>query len=363
MTQRVWIVAFTCGLSAGLVSGCTLTHGHKDESVIARDDAKPPPDPPPSHYLTIIDDKGQPSAGSEKSSDTQQMSYSDEGPHGDAALPVDHVPNDSTQFSSHRPELVQPFSLLAADSGKQLPEEHVVIALHDFLAKNLPDAVRHLEHYDKDNQEALLLLLPLVALFAEDDLNHAKPQDIEKFLDQIEGLARMLRPRASLTLGQVRFCRNVHGFGMIDPLPDDYTFQCGSGGRLGEGIILYVEVNHTASRPKGPYYETSLAGRLEILDANGKQVWSNEFPDRPNSSISPRHDYFVIFHFSVPAHLPPGPYWLALELSDRTWRGRVDTPAHRIAQRKLPFEVGSGDGSRIADRPSAGIQAVGGGVR
>jgi hypothetical protein len=228
---------------------------------------------------------------------------------------------------------------------------------------NLPEAVRALQGYDKDNQEDLLLLLSWVARFAEGDMNRAKPQDIEKFLDQIDGIAQRLRPRASLTLGQVQFCRNVHGFGMIDPLPKDYVFQCGSGGRNGEAICLYVEVNHTANQPNGPFFETWLAGRLAILDVNGKRVWSQDFPDKPNSSSSPRHDYFVIFYFAVPVGLSPGKYSLAVEMSDQTSRGGKETPAHRIARGTLPFEVGPADASRAAARSTAGIPSATGGDR
>jgi hypothetical protein len=340
-----------------LFSGCSLLHWHKDESLVDKE-IKPPPDLPDVDPPTSDENKPESLVRSENPGRVQQAHYTTDG-----ANPVNSFPDDPTQYSNRRSQLLDPQFPRAADASGTQADAHVLKALRALLDKRLPDAVHEIEFYDKSIQEPLLLLLPWVVNFADGGLNKAKPDDVEKFLDQIEGLARTLRPRASLTLGQVRYCGHVHGFGMIDPLPDDYVFHCGSGGRPGEGICLYVEVNHTASRPVGPYYETQLAGRLEILDANSKRVWSDDFPSRPNSSISPRHDYFVIFQFAVPAHLPPGHYSLAVELSDRTWQGSKDAPAYRTARRTLPFEVGTGDGSHTTARTATSIQPAGGGVR
>jgi len=358
MTQRLWITAFFCGMCAALISGCTLTRGHKDESLVAGDDGKPPPDLPDVAPPKAGEARNDGAARSENRTGVQQIRHSD-----DRSNSVSGVPDDPTDYVRRQPELLKPYFPRAGDAGGERQDPHVVSALRCFLDKRLPDAVHHIECYDKSIQEPLLLLLPWVAMFAEGELNRAKPQDVEKLLEQIEGLSRSLVSRASLRLGQVRFCQRVHGFGMIDPLPDEYVFQSGSGGRPGEGVYLYVEVNHTAHRPNGPYFETRLAGRLEILDAAGKRVWSDEFPSKPNASISPRHDYFVIFQFAVPAHLPPGHYSLAVDLSDQTWQGSKETPPYRTARRSLPFEVGAGDGNRSAIRPTAGIQPAGGGIR
>jgi hypothetical protein len=353
MTQRVWILAFTCGLCASLLSGCSLLHWHKDDSVAK--DFEWPPDLPEVDPPNLNEDELDSTARRENSGGIKQLGYSGRGPNG--------VPDDPTDYANRRWQLLEPLFPRAADANGTQADPHVVKALRAFLDKRLPDAIHEIEFYDKSIQEPLLLLLPWVVNFAEGEINQAKPQDVEKFLDAIEGLARRLRPRASLTLGQARFCGHVRGFGMINSLPDDYAFGCGSGGRPGERICLYVEVNHTASRPVGPYFETELAGRLEIRDANGKRVWSGDFPNSPNSSISPRHDYFVIFEFAVPAQLQPGHYSLVVELSDRTLQGSAEPPAYRTARRILPFEVGTRDGSHTTARQAASIQPAGGGVR
>jgi hypothetical protein len=338
MTHRVWIAACACGLSAGFISGCTFTRGHKDESFVAKDD-KPPPDLPDVPPPKTSEEKHESAARVENADGIRLTHYP-----GDSGNRVNSVPVDPTQYGNDRTELRPGVFPSAADPINGRPDAHVLKALRALLDKRLDHAVDELKYYDKSVQEPLLLLLPWVVRFADGELNKAKPQDVEKFLEQIEELERSLRPRASLTLGRPRFCRDVRGFGMVEPLPDGYAFQCGSGGRPGECVVFYVEVNHTTARAVGPYYETRLAGRLDLLDADGKRVWTQEFPNKPNTSISPRHDYFVIFYFAVPARLPPGRYSLAVELSDQTLQGSKEAPSYRTARRTVPFEVGSAGG-------------------
>jgi hypothetical protein len=243
------------------------------------------------------------------------------------------------------------------------PEEGVLQALRFLLDKRLPEAVRAVERYDKADQEALLVLLPWVARFAEGGLNPAKPLEIEKFLEQLEDLSRALRPKAALTLGKVCLCRDVRGFGMIDPWPRDHAFQAGIDGRIGESMLLYVEVGNTASRPVGLLHETRLAGRLNILDSHGQRVWGDTFPAKPNSSFTQRHDYFIIFSFGVPAELRPGQYTIVVEITDQTWQGSSETPPHRTVKRRLPIEIAAGDRVHSPTRPTAMIAPARGGQR
>src|SRR5262249_30606463 len=145
------------------------------------------------------------------------------------------------------------------EPGKSSPEEPIVTALRCLLDKQWDEALRAIQRYDKPNQEALLLLLSWAARFAENDLDHIRPQEVAKFLEQVEDYARKLRPRAELALGQIRFCQDVRGFGMINPLPRGHVFQAGSDGRSGECMFLYVEVANFTSLPAGELYETRLA--------------------------------------------------------------------------------------------------------
>jgi hypothetical protein len=344
MTQRVWTIALACGLSTGLLWGCTPFRPRHEETLIAYDPDKPPPDPPGDSPYAVVSEGG----GSSKRAPDHPEDIRRQGYTGEGSLQVTPVPYDPTKPNRNTPDLLQPMFPRAADGGASPPDEPVLLALRCLLEKRPPeDAVRALEHYDKPSQEALLLLLPWVARFAEGGLNQAKPKDIAIFLDQLEELARRLRPRADLTLGKVCFCRDVRGFGMIDALPADHAFLAGNGGRFGEPIVLYVEVGNTASRPVGARFETRIAGGLEILDAQGKRCWGQLFAAEPNISVSPRHDYFIIFRLAVPADLPPGHYTLVVQLTDQTWHGSSkETPRHRTVEQKRGFDVVSPDTAR-----------------
>jgi hypothetical protein len=361
MAQRTWIVALACGLSAGLVSGCTLLHGPKDDTTLPDRSYKPPPDPPPdppSPYHAWDEKRAAP-----ENPEIKQAQYSPDGGPGASGPRVPAFPDNPTDPRGRSPQPLTPIFSPAVDAGNSAPEQPVERALHSFLAKKLPDAIDALKRYDKVDQDALLVLLPLVACFAESGLSQAKPQEVEKFLEGLEDLSCRLRPRAALTLPRVCFCNDVHGFGMIEPLPSNHVFQSSGEGRYGEPMMLYVEVGNTTSRPVGQLHETRLAGRLDILDAQGKRVWGKTFPATPNSSFTPRHDYFIIFYFGLPAQLRPGRYTVIAEVTDQTWYGSDETPPHRTARKTLTIEVAAGEGVRVSTRSAAVMTPAGGGGR
>src|SRR5262245_22551902 len=98
MTQRLWITAFFCGLSDGLISGCTLTRGHKDDSLVATGDGKPPPDLPDVAPPRTGEDKNDGCPRSENRHGIQQTRYSD-----DRINSVSGVPDDPTDYAKRRP--------------------------------------------------------------------------------------------------------------------------------------------------------------------------------------------------------------------------------------------------------------------
>jgi hypothetical protein len=352
MTQRVWILAFSCGFSAGLFLGCTPMQRGRDDEPLASQNVKPPPDPPGSPYHTAADGKFGPPAV-ENAEPVRQTRYAQENSKRESSVRQGLVPEQPREPGRLSPDVVPSALLHAYEPSSAPPDEAVVIALRSLMAKRLPEAIKSLENCDKANQQALLILLPWVARLGESNLDQMKPQEIANSLDQLETLNRDLRPRAALELGKVCFCQSVRGYGIINRLPQDYAFQAGRGGGLGETMILYVEVKNFISQSIGPVYETRLGAKVSMFDAQGKVVWHYMFPTEPNSSVSPRHDYFVFLSFGVPAHLRPGHYTLTLEVSDQTGQFSRQTPPHRIARRELQFDVASDDSAQAPAKPIA----------
>jgi hypothetical protein len=173
----------------------------------------------------------------------------------------------------------------------------------------------------------------VAAPLGEGDLGRASPQEAAVLLDRLNVLAQALRARAPLTLDKVCFCRKVWSFGAYEPLPGDYPFQAGAGDLPGERVQVYVEVRNFTSRPRGDFYETRLAGTLEILDFGGGQVALFHLPC-VDGSRTPRQDCFINFQFPVPPKVPPGQYTLRIQVRDD------GGPAPRVARPcTLDFKV------------------------
>ncbi|MCS6849950.1 MAG: hypothetical protein NZ700_02130 [Gemmataceae bacterium] len=212
----------------------------------------------------------------------------------------------------------------------KLPEPPpLVAALHCFLDKRPHDALAHLQHYDKVNQDLLLVLLPLAGRLTEGSLDQASPAEVALLVEQLERLLHPLRLRASLVIDTMCFCRRIGKFGDYEPLPSDHSFK------PGDLAQVYVELRNFSTEQRDPYYLTHLSSTLEIHDFTGKTVWRQDFPEdrtRPDRSRSLRHDYFNNYRFCVP-EVPAGAYTLWVQITDHGPHGK------RTVRRSLDFRV------------------------
>jgi hypothetical protein len=175
---------------------------------------------------------------------------------------------------------------------------------------------------------------PSEALAWLKQLKEKRPQEAAAMCEQID---QALRPRPTLAVEKMCYCRRITNYGLYDPLADDHGFLAGADRRLGELVQLYVEVRNFVSRRNGQFYETTLATRLEIHDGRGL-VARMEFPAKPDRSLSPRQDYFIHYQFHVPAMMEPGDYQLTIALRDDNAPVDEGKAAWRTL-RTLPFRV------------------------
>lgn len=217
-------------------------------------------------------------------------------------------------------------------------DKPLVQALRCFLDNRPGEALVHLKGYDKDNQDMLLLLLPLVARMAESKLWDAKSQDVTFYTGQLSNLLVRFRPRLSLVIDKICFCRDIRGFGMYDPLPDSPIYH------RDDRVDIYVEVRNFVSEERalpggGPVvYVTQLKTSAEIVTRDRKiKVWpagNDRFVfhrDGPDICRTLRHDYFDHCYFTLPADLPAGAYTLSLQVED--------LPTKRVVREALDFIV------------------------
>lgn len=217
-----------------------------------------------------------------------------------------------------------------------LAESPLLAAVRAYAEGRPEKAIDLLQGLEKPNQELVLALLPILARGATGDLV-GDPVTIAALVEQLQGVAAQLEPRAALKLENVGFCRKVDGFGRYDPWPQGQPY------RPYDRAQLYLEVRNLTSQPApGPHGETHLTygvARVEIRDA--REVLVRQ-PDRQDGrrwvetvqyetrrhTRGPLHDFHMLYPFEVPK--APGVYTITLELHDPVSRRTVKTAPIRF---------------------------------
>lgn len=115
---------------------------------------------------------------------------------------------------------------------------------------------------------------------------------------------------APLALRRLHLCSEILGFARTSPRSVEGLIP-------GERLLAYVEVTGFKSVEKEAMYETSLHGVIVLENSAGKVVYSQDFGDIVDQSVSPRRDFFCHFLLTLPAEMEPGSYRLGLTLTDR----------------------------------------------
>jgi hypothetical protein len=133
-----------------------------------------------------------------------------------------------------------------------------------------------------------------------------------------------LRELGALSLRDFAFCRNVYGYGAIEPYKDDRFAP-------GEQVTLYVEVENYHSQSTETGFTTSLGSTYEILNEKDQRVDGGEFPNVEDVCRTRRRDFHIQFGLTLPEKIAPGRYQLELIVRDR----QSDKIAHATAH----FEI------------------------
>jgi hypothetical protein len=352
MTRWGWILSVLVGLGTVLASGCTHTWF---------DRVQPPSEPrreadagpagsalAGSPYHPVAAAPGVPETKPDAAVERVRFPEPPRVQEGPAVKPP--------------PAPVETSEAAAAEPAKPAPEttaredEPLVKALRCFLDKQPANAVEILQGYDRANQELLLSLLPLAVRLTESSVDRVEPLELTNLIDQLHSLSLPLQRRAGLRIARLCFCKDIKGFGMYDPLPEDQAvFQGGSDGHAGEAVQVYVEMRNFHSEAQGIFALIRLKSALQIRNYQGKVVWEyDKFPDK-DFSRTPRQDYFINYKIYVPAHLAPGSYTLVVQVQDV-----LAQPLRPPAMRSLEFRVNA-NGAAQAPRGGPGMASSPGG--
>jgi len=205
--------------------------------------------------------------------------------------------------------------------------QHVSLRMLRLLSGDTERALEPIPHISPAEQDYWSRQMFALATYLD---HHSQPDDKRRAAASVVHLDEAvshLRELGSLSLRNFSFCKNVYGYGAIEPYEVD-TFA------PGQQVSLYVEVEnyHSASNEKG--YCTLLGATYELLDDKGKRVSGGEFPDVDDCCRSRRRDFHIQFGLAMPANLTPGRYRLELVVKDR----QSDKLGHATA----PFEIRAG---------------------
>lgn len=205
--------------------------------------------------------------------------------------------------------------------------QHVSLRLLRLLAGDTEKALEPIPHISPAEQDYWSRQIFALATYLD---HHSQPDDKRRAavsVAHLEEAVSNLRELGSLSLRNLSFCKNVFGYGSIEPYDTD-TFM------PGQQVSLYVEVEnyHSKSTEKG--FSTLLGATYELLDDKGKRVSGGDFPDVDDSCRRRRRDFHIQYGLSLPENLTPGRYRVELIVKDR----QSDKLGHATA----PFEIRGG---------------------
>lgn len=136
--------------------------------------------------------------------------------------------------------------------------------------------------------------------------------------------------RAPLTVARLAFCRQIHGFGEIEPVGPEPL-------KPGQSVLLYVELRHFTSTRAGNVHRTSLASRVVLVSPDGNET-PVTFQDIVDHSATQRNDFFCHYHFVLPQMLAEGRHELRLRIKDLESGEAADTSLSFAATAAKPAQ-------------------------
>jgi hypothetical protein len=137
----------------------------------------------------------------------------------------------------------------------------------------------------------------------------AGEQSADEAIRSLQVATELMRGPRRFQARGLSFCKRIRGFGSIDRV-ETTTFG------PGQPMLLYSEVEHFFSEPDSGGFRTRVSSTLELLDANGRVAWRQEFAPVEDRSTEPRRDFFLSHRFRLPGDLKPGLYSVRLTLRD-----------------------------------------------
>jgi hypothetical protein len=238
-------------------------------------------------------------------------------------LPVAAVPRD---WQQHVTAAADDLSRKVADAPATTAEihQHVSLRILRLLAGQTERALEPIPHISPVEQDYWSRQMFALATYLD---HHSQPDGKRRAAASVTHLDEAvanLRDLGTLSLRNLTFCKNVYGYGAVEPYKEDRF-------AAGEKVQLYVEVEnyHSESTEKG--FTTSLGSTYELLDEKGQRVEGAEFPAVEDCCRTRRRDFHVQFALTLPEKIAAGRYQFQLVVRDRL--------SDKIASAQASFEI------------------------
>ncbi|HEX5470720.1 MAG TPA: hypothetical protein VFW73_02485 [Lacipirellulaceae bacterium] len=202
--------------------------------------------------------------------------------------------------------------------------QHVSLRILYLLAGNTEKALKPIPNISATEQDYWSRQLFALATYLD---HHTQPDDKRRAaaaVMQLDEAVSNLRELSSLSLRNLTFCKNVYGYGAIEPYEKNIFSP-------GQHVLAYVEVEnyHSISSEKG--FCTSLGAAYEVLDEHGKRVMGGDFPDVNDCCRSRRRDFHIQLGLTMPENMAEGRYNLQVVVKDHQ--------SDKIGSAKAAFEI------------------------
>jgi hypothetical protein len=205
--------------------------------------------------------------------------------------------------------------------------QHVSLRVLRLLAGDTEKALEPIPHISPTEQDYWSRQLFALATYLD---HHSQPDDKRRAAASVIHLDEAvsnLRELGSLSVRNLSFCKNVYGYGAIEPYKSDIFSP-------GQQVSLYVEVENYHSRSSDKGFVTALGSNYEIVDEKGTRVAEGSFPDVNDCCRTRRRDFHIQFGLNLPDKLKTGRYKLQLVVKDHQ--------SEKIGNATVPFEIRGG---------------------
>jgi hypothetical protein len=188
--------------------------------------------------------------------------------------------------------------------------QHVTLRLLRLLSGDTEGALEPIPGISPTEQDYWSKQLFALAAYLD---HHSQPDENRRAAASVIHLDEAvshLRELGSLSVRNLSFCKNVYGYGAIEPYEADVFSP-------GQQVSLYVEVENYHSKSTDKGFCTSLGSTYELLNDKGERVGGGEIPDVNDCCRSRRRDFHIQYGIALPKELTQGRYQLQLVIKDR----------------------------------------------